>query len=117
MPAFVMTGRLLRRAYAGVLLGLLFGGPLGPLGAWHVASIDPAVSHEATVGTSGSAAGGHSPFCPACHFLIGLRFAAPAWPPSLVPPQVRAAGPAIEAVVQTPRWIASGLASRAPPLH
>lgn len=111
-----MNGRPLRRIFSGVLLTLLLAGPVGPLGAWHVAKVDASASHGTTVSAPGEATVGHGPSCTVCHLLTGLRFTAPAWPPGLVPPLARDAGLAIEAASSSHRWLASDSASRAPPL-
>lgn len=111
-----MNVNRLRRLQASVLLALLFAGPLGPLGAIHVAQADPAVSHDLAVSTTGeAAAAGHGPACAVCHFFTSLRFTTPAWPTAPVPAQVSASLLAPTAPSVPRIWLADVSAGRAPP--
>lgn len=106
----------LRRLRAGLLLALLFAGPVGPLGAWHVAHVDPALSHDVTLGAAGEAkAVGHGPACAVCHFLTGLRVTAAAWPVLAAPPSASGVLPARIAPVLHVLALTGDSAGRSPP--
>lgn len=107
----------LRRSRAGLLLAMLLGGPVGPMGALHVAHLEPAAAFAG--GAALDDARAVSPHdgrpCVACQLLTGLR-----WMPTghgfLVPAEVAAAPPVLATLPVTTLWLGDSPSSRAPPL-
>ncbi len=111
-----MHARFLRRFEASVLLALLLCGPIGPLGAYHVAQADTGLPRATAASAADDLSTAHGPACAICHFLTSLRVT-PAASPAVVTP-------ATPAVAQFPAsdgqavhdWLASPSAGRGPPL-
>lgn len=68
------------RVKASVLLALVLCGPVGPLGAAHVAKADlafaPSTVAPPAIEQAVNVMGAHGPSCLACHLLTGLRWTA-----------------------------------------
>ena len=111
-----MRAGFLRRFEASVLLALLLCGPIGPVGAYHVAQADPGLPRTTAVSAVADLTTAHGPACAICHFLTSLRVT-PAASPATV-------APLLAAVAQFPAsdgqaihdWLASPSAGRGPPL-
>jgi hypothetical protein len=84
------------RVKASFLLALVLCGPVGPLGAAHVAKADlafaPSTVDHPTVEQTVDGTAAHGPSCLVCHLLTGLRWTAEG-PFSLDPALGPTAGP------------------------
>ena len=111
-----MRAGFLRRFEASVLLALLLCGPIGPIGAYHVAQADPGLPRTTVVSAAADLATAHGPACAICHFLTSLRFTAVTTPATL-PPAVAAAAPSpAPDGVAVHAWLARPSVGRGPPL-
>lgn len=106
-----------RRVGAGLLLAMLLCGPLGPMGAQHVAHVPLAADTGtgASVVAARASIGHDAQTCAICHLLSGLRWM-PAGQLSIVQAEVAELRSAPSTPPVAPLWLGDAPSSRAPPL-